>query len=217
QTVHRWEAEMAGAVGLAPDHLSCYTLTIEPGTPMARRVQDGAIRLPDEATVGDLFDATAAFLEGSGYRWYEVSNFARHAAGLPDRRSRHNRKYWTLAPYLGFGPAAHSFLNATRWWNHRSLDDYLADVAAGKAPVSGRETLTQGQQIMEYVYLGLRQTDGIDTADFCVRFGEDLHRRFARQLPPLVAEEMLEASGGRIRATRRGMRFLESVADRLLA
>ena len=162
---------MAGVVQLAPDHLSCYTLTMEPGTPMAQRVQSGQIQPLDEQTAGDLFSATASYLNRNGYRQYEISNFSRHAAGdTSDRRSRHNRKYWTAVPYLGFGPAAHSFLEHTRWWNHRSLSDYLADLKAGKRPVAGTETLTREQRMMEFVYLGLRQTDGIDTADFASRF-----------------------------------------------
>ena len=167
--------------------------------------------------IGDLFDATAAFLTSHGYRHYEISNFDRRVAGGPDRRSRHNRKYWTLAPYLGFGPSAHSYLNGVRWWNHRSLNAYLADVAAGRSPVAGRETLTRDQQIIEFVYLGLRQADGIDTVAFAARFKASFARRFAAQLRPLVQEGWLEAGSHRFRTTRQGMRFLESVVGRLIA
>lgn len=218
QTRSRWEAEMAGVVQLAPDHLSCYTLTMEPGTPMAEKVQDGQIHPLDEQIAGDLFSATAAYLGRNGYRQYEISNFARSAGGdTTDRRSQHNRKYWTLAPYLGFGPASHSFLDNTRWWNHRSLDDYLADLKAGKCPVAETETLTSEQQTMEFVYLGLRQTDGIDTADFASRFKADFSERFEPEVSRLVKEGLVEKLAGWIRLTARGMRFLECVVDRLLS
>ena len=217
QTRSRWETEMAGVVGLAPDHLSCYTLTMEPGTPMAQRVQNGQIQTLDEQTAGDLFSATASYLNHHGYRQYEISNFSRHAAGdSRDRRSRHNKKYWTAAPYLGFGPAAHSFLDHTRWWNHRSLNDYLADLKAGRCPVAGSETLTREQQVMEFVYLGLRQTDGLDTADFASRFNEAFSDRFEPEVSRLVREGLLEQSSGRIWLSHRGMRFLEHVVDRIL-
>jgi oxygen-independent coproporphyrinogen-3 oxidase len=94
-----WEAEIARVVHLAPDHLSCYSLTMEPGTPMAETMNNGRIQPLDEQTAGDLFSATAAYLNRNGYRQYEISNFARHAdGGIIDRRSRHNRKYWTFAP-----------------------------------------------------------------------------------------------------------------------
>jgi len=218
QTRSRWEAEMAGVVRLAPDHLSCYTLTMEPGTPMAQRVQNGQIQPLDEQTAGRLFSATASYLNHHGYRQYEISNFSRHAAGdSRDRRSRHNKKYWTAAPYLGFGPAAHSFLDHTRWWNHRALNDYLADLKAGRCPVAGSETLTREQQVMEFVYLGLRQTDGLDTADFASRFNEAFSDRFEPEVSRLVREGLVEQSSGWIRATDRGMRFLEHVVDRILS
>lgn len=218
QTRLRWEAEMAGVVRLAPDHLSCYTLTIESGTPIARQVQDNQFQALDEKTVADLFCATADYLNGNGYRQYEISNFARHVSGAPDRRSRHNRKYWTHAPYLGFGPSAHSFMGNRRWWNHRDLARYLSTLKEGIRPVAGSEELNYDQQVIEFVYLGLRQTDGIDTADFALRFNTDFSAHFSAQLSALCAEGLIEeASLGRIRLTQRGMRFLESVVDRLLS
>ena len=216
QTLRSWEKEMAGVVCLKPDHLACYTLTVEHETPLARQVENGQQHLLDEQTVGDLFDATGSFLQRNGYRWYEVSNFDHWSPGSPDRRSRHNRKYWNAAPYLGFGPAAHSFLDHTRWWNHRSLDDYLADLSAGKRPVTERETLTRDQQIIESIYLGLRQTEGIDTTRFAARFNVDFHRHFVRPIDTLVQDGLLETSSERVRLTRHGMRFLESVVGRML-
>jgi oxygen-independent coproporphyrinogen III oxidase len=212
------DAEMAGVVQLAADHLSCYGLTIEAETPMANEVREGRIQPLDERIAGDLFSATVAYLNRHGYRQYEIANFARHAAeDATDRRSRHNRKYWNLASYLGFGPAAHSFLNNRRWWNHRSLDLYLADLKVGHPPVAGQETLTREQQIMEFVYLGLRQTDGLDPADFASRFNLDFYDRFEPQLTSTVREGLVEIQAGWVRLTRHGMRFLESVVDRLLA
>lgn len=218
QTRRIWQAEMAGIVNLAPDHLSCYCLTVEPGTPMAKKVQNGLIQPLDERTAGELFSDTVAYLSRNGYRQYEISNFARHDAGdTTDRRSRHNRKYWTFAPYLGFGPAAHSFLDNTRWWNHHSLDGYLADLKDGKSPVADTETLTREQQIIEFVYLGLRQTNGIDTAHFASRFDMDFSDRFEPEVSCLVDEGLVAQPAGQVRLTDRGMRFLEHVADRLLS
>lgn len=217
QTSPSWEAEMARVVQLSADHLSCYTLTLEPGTLMNAKVQSGQIQPLDEKIIAELFSTTATYLNGSGYRQYEISNFARYAAGdTTDRRSRHNSKYWTFAPYLGFGPAAHSFLSNTRWWNHRSLDDYLSDIKAEKRPIAGTETLTREQQIMEFVYLGLRQTDGIDTADFASWFKADFCESFEPELTRLGREGLVEISSRRVWLTRRGMRFLEHIVDRLL-
>ncbi|WP_319524745.1 radical SAM family heme chaperone HemW [uncultured Desulfosarcina sp.] len=217
QTRKAWETEMAKAVELAPEHLSCYTLTVEAGTPLARRVAAGQVRPLGESIAGDLFSATADFLEAHGYRQYEISNYARVCEGRHlDLRSRHNRKYWNFNDYMGFGPAAHSLEGSTRRWNCRTLDDYLAALQQGASPEAGRETLTMDQQILEAVYLGLRQTDGIDTARFASRFQSDFHDLFGKQVAQLAAEGLIDASAEQVRLTRQGMRFLESVVQRML-
>lgn len=217
QTRKDWEAEMARVVELAPDHLSCYTLTIEAGTPLARRVEEGRVRPLAEGIAGDLFSATADFLESHGYKQYEISNYARVSKDdRLDLRSRHNRKYWNFVDYLGFGPAAHSLSGATRRWNCPALDEYMAALQRGASPEAGREKLTREQQILEAVYLGLRQTDGIDTTLFFSRFQCDFYDRFGKQMDQLAGEGLLEKREARVRLTRRGMRFLESVVRRML-
>jgi oxygen-independent coproporphyrinogen-3 oxidase len=176
------------------------------------------LRPLEEGLAGELFDTTIDFLETCGYRQYEISNFARHGANdSADRRSRHNRKYWNFSPYLGFGPSAHAYRDDQRWWNHRSLDRYLAAVAVGELPVSGREILTRDQQIMECVFLGLRQVEGIDIDRFAARFNEDFVSRFRTSLAKLTGEGLLEHRPGRVRLTRRGMRFMERVVDGMLS
>jgi oxygen-independent coproporphyrinogen-3 oxidase len=218
QEISHWQAEMASVVQLRPDHLSCYTLTVEPGTPLALQVQAGDIQPSDEKKTGGLFETTISFLSAHGYSQYEISNFARHTGDTgPDRRSRHNRKYWNFTDYFGFGPSSHSFSDNIRWWNRRSLNDYLAALACGTSPEAGREELTPEQQLMEAVYLGLRQNDGIEPAAIFSLCNLDFMDRFAEPLAKLVDEGLVEQSSGRVRLTRRGMRFLDSVAGRLLA
>ena len=217
QTLRQWRAEMAAVVQFEPDHLSCYTLTLAPGTPMQQQVQAGRVRLPDEKTVGDLFAATAPFLNANGYRQYEISNFARFGAGQAiDFRSRHNRKYWNFCDYLGFGPGAHSYREHARWWNCRDLDEYIDALARGRSPEAGREELTREQQVMEAVYLGLRQTGGIDGQAFRSRFGSGLFEAFGNRIAPLMQERLLEKKADRLRLTAKGMLLLESVVGRIL-
>jgi len=217
QTRKTWEAEMAETVALAPDHLACYTLTIEAGTPLARRVEEGRVRPLDERIAGDLFSATADFLEAHGYRQYEISNYARVCGDDQlDRRSQHNRKYWNFIDYLGLGPTAHSLSGTTRRWNCPTLDEYLTALQRGTSPEADREKLTREQQILEAVYLGLRQTDGIDTDLFFSRFESDFYDRFGKQVARLAGEGLLEKRKNRVCLTRRGMRFLESVVQRML-
>ena len=217
QTQRQWQAELAAVAALGVQHLSCYTLTLEPGTPLSVRVSNGSIPSPDEAVIGELFSLTGDFLSRNGYRQYEVSNFA-HASisDSTDYRSRHNLKYWTFAPYQGFGPAAHSFMDKRRWWNLRSLGEYLGAVSAGKSPMAEMEVLSREQQIMEYIYLSLRQTVGIDAIDFESRFNMDFYQDREPELSRLVDEGLIEKSQLGIRTTALGMRFLDRVVDRLI-
>ena len=117
-----WLDTLRTTLSLHPEHLSCYQLTVEADTPLAALRQEGRIIFPDDDLQAQYFFRTAEILEEAGYRHYEVSNFARG-----DRfHSRHNSKYWDHSPYLGLGPAAHSFDGRQRRWNHRSLDSLSA-------------------------------------------------------------------------------------------
>ena len=152
-----WRQTLERVVGLGPEHLSCYMLTREAGTPLDEAVTAGRLRACSEELLARRFRETSALLRSAGYAHYEVSNFARG----PEHRSRHNGKYWRHVPYLGLGPAAHSFSGRERWWNLSSLDEYLAALAAGHAPVGGRETLDAAALELEALALGLRTAEGI--------------------------------------------------------
>ena len=217
QNLKMWDGELSDAANLGAEHLSCYTLTVETGTPLCISVRNGLVKPLDEKIAGELFTFTADYLNSHGYRQYEISNYARHAADDDvDWRSRHNRKYWNFAPYLGFGPAAHSFLDNRRWWNLRSIRRYIEAIKAGKSPMAGSETLTRDQQIMEFVYLGLRQTDGIDCADFKLRFDTDFFDFYEPMVTRLVDDHLMVKTLRGVRLTAWGMRFMENVIDRLL-
>ncbi|MDL2275756.1 radical SAM family heme chaperone HemW [Desulfosarcina sp. OttesenSCG-928-G10] len=211
-----WQAELERVIRLSPAHLSCYTLTIEPGTPLAKKVENSACQPLDEALAGALFSFTATWLADQGYPQYEISNFARCHPGDGDWRSRHNQKYWRFCPYLGFGPAAHSFEKNRRWWNHRNLDAWEKAVAAGRSPVAESETLTPEQQLMEWIYLGLRQTCGIDVNATQQKFGIDFFACFGPVITDLEERGMMVSSPEQVRLTPKGMRFLETAAGMLI-
>jgi len=157
QSHELWRETLETALGFNPEHLSCYELTVEEGTPFHRRIERGEISLPGEEEAYRFFTSTSAFLEQRGYTHYEVSNFAREHALI----SRHNHKYWDHSPCLGLGPAAHSFSGNRRWWNHRSLELYLRDVNGGRTPVAGLEDLSAEELRLEAHYLGFRTKRGI--------------------------------------------------------
>ena len=207
QDLDSWLKTLSQGLALSPEHLSCYELTLEAGTPLDMRVQSGGLKLPDEELKYDFFVKTAEVIEDRGYVHYEVSNFAR-SMGLA---SRHNQKYWDHTPYLGLGPGAHSFAGNQRWWNFRSLDRYAAELAANRLPVEERELLTLDQLRLEALFLGLRKKTGIHLRDFAARYGWDLAAERRALLDQFQREGLISIQDGFLRPTRAGL----ALADRL--
>ena len=218
QTEAVWLKDLKQALFFAPEHLACYMLTYEQGTPIDVARQTGEITPLGDDIAGRLFDTTGTFLEDRGYEHYEVSNFARRGDNDAQcLRSKHNQKYWTFIPYIGLGPAAHSFIPPQRFWNGRDVEQYIVDVSAGRSPREGHETLTDEQQLTEFLYLRLRCADGIELTQFRHRFDRDLQKLFATELSRLKEEGLLEIDTQRCFLTRSGMRYADSVAARLIA
>jgi oxygen-independent coproporphyrinogen-3 oxidase len=208
----RWLNDLDRAVRMSPEHLSCYLLTREPGTPLDTRIGAGRIQLPPDIHLGKLFQATRDYLTNHGYRHYEVSNFARQAERDPSPwESRHNRKYWTRAPYIGLGPSAHSYLQPQRHWNHRSVERYMLDIQQGKLPIAETEALSREQMIMEAVYLGFRTVPGIDIADFQRSFGIDFLKTFGRTIADFEKDGLIKTTKGHCRVTPKGMVLLDAI------
>lgn len=207
-----WLYDLGQAVQINPEHLSCYLLTRESGTPLDREVLADRIRLPAEDNLRRLFETTTDYLTHHGYRHYEVSNFARKATPDPSFwESRHNRKYWSLAPYIGLGPSAHSYLEPERHWNHRSIEKYLQDIRQGKLPLADKEKLTREQMIMEAVYLGFRTVVGIDIGDFRRRFGIDFLKTFRQTIADFEKDGLIKVAEDHCRLTPAGMVLLDGI------
>ena len=217
QDEKNWLIDLKRAVNIKPQHLSCYMLTTESGTPLAQDVKTGRTHLPSDENMRALFDMTIDFLTTHGYEHYEISNFARRSKDQDDANmSRHNLKYWSFAPYIGLGPSAHSFLEPERYWNHRDVAEYIKQIEAGNLPIADKEELTQEQLIMETIYLGLRTMRGIDLYSFNDRFGIDFSQTFGEIIAELEAEEMLKIDERRCALTRKGLLLLDSIATRFI-
>jgi putative oxygen-independent coproporphyrinogen III oxidase len=206
QTASAWRRDLASAAELAPQHLSCYQLTVHAGTPFALQRERGRLRELAEPAQAQLFRLTHEELAARGYAAYEVSNFARS----PEHRSRHNRKYWRHAPYLGLGPSAHSFDGGARWWNERGLAGWEAALAGGEAPIAGREQIGAPELALEHLLLGLRSADGVDLRRMAA-LGHPLAEH--PLLPALIDEGKVRLAQDRLYATLAGW----SVADGLAA
>ena len=188
QTVAQWENTLSDAVSLAPDHISCYGLKLEEGTPLWKRRDQ--LTLPDDDMQADMYLFAVNYLAQHGYEQYEISNFAR-----PGHESRHNLKYWTLGEYAGFGPGAHSDFGGVRYAYVADLDRYLR----GSLVLSESETVDEAERERESIMLSLRTAAGLDVKAFENRF----RRRFD------VAEKILAeyAAHGLARRTESGWRL----------
>ncbi len=160
ETLDGWRRTLDEAVALDPEHLACYALTIEPGTPLGAKVAAGVVPAPDPDLQAEMFEHTCERLAEAGYRHYEVSNWA-----VPGRESVHNLGYWEGRPYLGLGAGAHSYRARRRWWNVRPPASYIQLAGAGRSPVGGGEHLTEEEARLERILLGIRSADGLPSAD----------------------------------------------------
>lgn len=165
QTMADWEDTLEKALDLAPEHLSCYGLKVEPDTPLARQVEAG-LCLPDEDLQADLYLRTVELLRQRGYRQYEISNFAK-----PGKESRHNLKYWLGREYVGFGPGAHSYFQGHRYAYPRDLEGYIRAITAGAAQVENVQPVPPPEQAKEYLLLRMRTARGIEEWEYRRKFG----------------------------------------------
>lgn len=205
QTIDRWKWTLDQALALGPTHLSCYSLIVEPNTPLFRMVQTKQVSTLDPETDAEMYEFTISYLLDHGYEQYEVSNFAR-----PGFRSRHNSIYWDHGNYLGFGPSAHSFWQNARWWNLANVVGYSEMVERGQFPVAGMEELTEEQLREEAIFLGLR-SNGIDLQRFQNRFAEDILTEHGSLVDRLISENLMIRSGENLRLTRKGYSVCDEI------
>jgi oxygen-independent coproporphyrinogen III oxidase len=211
QTAASWRESLDWIERLAPEHVSVYMLEVDEDSRLGKEMLLGGVRYgaadtPGEDATADFYEVAVERLAALGIPRYEISNFAR-----PGYESRHNLKYWTLEPYVGFGADAHSFDSGERWANPDSVEEYLdtplpngrgSDFATEpRASASGRPD--------ERLFLGLRLAAGVrPTADEWQRFADPIHR--------FVEDGLLESSEGALRLTARGVLLSNEVFQEFL-
>lgn len=216
QTLERWQNTLNLALGLHPEHLSLYALTVEHGTPFAHWARRGLVPLPDDDLAADMYEWAAQRLEEAGYHQYEISNWAKMNSSGRLLSCRHNLQYWRGLPYLGFGAGAHGYAAATRTANVLSIPAYIrrcADDTPQPFPVgpaaANALSLDARTEMQEMMMVGLRLTEeGVAEAAFMARFGSRLEDIFGAEIEQLLKLELLEwhgeAENRRVRLTRRG-------------
>jgi len=240
ETLNNWQTDLNTVTGLQLPHLSCYMLTLAPGTPFYDQYEKGGVCPCDPDRRSDFFVYTSQVLKNAGYLHYEVSNFARERKF----RSVHNTHYWERGAYLGVGPSAHSFLpgvpsdddipvpgmqpghgkmpgvagqtGPVRAWNRIDILAWLDHLAAGHLPWSGHEILTPDQETMEQIMLGLRTDKGVGVNGLCQETRELMDRLAAQGLGAFFNNNGPDFSIRRFRLTRSGMIRLDSIVEALI-
>ena len=204
ETTDQWEVSLEAALACEPDHVSAYSLIVEPGTALARRVRRGEVAQVDDDDLADKYLMTDERLTAAGLEWYEVSNWARGE----EARCRHNLGYWHGDDWWGVGPGAHSHLDGTRWWNVKHPTEYGRRLAEARPPEADREVLGADERHLEDVMLRARLREGLTAGS--------LRDSEAARVPALVDRGLITSHGDRWVLTRQGRLLADAVVRDLL-
>jgi oxygen-independent coproporphyrinogen-3 oxidase len=199
QNFESWKHNLGAALRLQPQHISIYLFEIDEKSRLGREVLQGGTRysapaVPGEDFMADAYEMGREVLRSEGYIQYEISNFAR-----PGYESRHNLKYWQLAPYIGLGSGAHSFDGINRWANEDDAKLYINRLAEKRSPIAGIRKLSPEERLEEFFFLGLRQVEGVSLALASRRWGKDRLSRWQGKIRTLTQDGLLTMAGDNIR------------------
>ncbi|HMK44143.1 MAG TPA: radical SAM family heme chaperone HemW [Dissulfurispiraceae bacterium] len=203
-----WRESLAQVVRLHPEHISAYELTPEPQTPLHDKLRTGEISLPSEESIEEMFLFADDYLGSMGYEHYEISNYA-----LSGYRCRHNMTYWERAPYVGLGPAAHSFDGEHRRANIEDVREYMAALEKGRSVQMESARISEYEIICETIFLGLRTSEGVTMSELPAHSTAGIEKALQDQrLQGLVLFD-----GNQLRLTRRGWLLSNEVIAILLS
>jgi oxygen-independent coproporphyrinogen-3 oxidase len=200
QRIDHWLSSVDAAIDLAPDHLSLYLLEVYPNAPLKEEMARARwSQAPDDDAAAMYLEAMGR-LEAAGLPQYEISNVAR-----PDRRSRHNLKYWMDGEWLGFGCGAHSTRTGARWKNVSAPEEYVQRVGRRESVAVDVRRLSPDERLGDALFTGLRLTEGVEEARIRQRYGVDVWEKYGPDLEPFLDSGVLLRIDGRLRLTRPGM------------
>ena len=199
QTPESWQRNLEAVLRLKPQHISLYLFEIDEKSRLGKEVLQGGTRyhapaVPGEEFMADAYEIGREVLGRDGYIQYEISNFA-----LPGYESRHNLKYWQLAPYVGLGAGAHSFDGMNRWANEGEARLYIDRLAGMRSPIASVLKLSPEEQLEEFFFLGLRRVDGVSLDLARKQWGKDLVSRWQGRIETLTQDRLLTTAGDNIR------------------
>ncbi|MBB5324768.1 oxygen-independent coproporphyrinogen-3 oxidase [Anoxybacillus tepidamans] len=199
QTLAQLQTDLALAFSLDVQHISAYSLIIEPKTVFYNLMRKGNLSLPDQEEEAEMYEEIMKKMEENKYNQYELSNYTR-----PGFESRHNLTYWNNEEYYGIGAGAHSYVNGTRNVNARPLKKYIELIQQGKLPYIEHHEVSETEQMEEEMFLGLRKIEGVAKQRFYEKFHRSVHDVFAEVIENEKEKGLLEETATHLRLTHRG-------------
>lgn len=209
QTMDIWKRDLQTIIDLNPEHLSCYSLTVEEGTQLYQYVNRGKVTMPSDDQSADLYLWTQSIMAKNGYEQYEISNWSK-----PENECRHNLHYWEIDPYLAFGPSAHGFDGKIRFSNIRNLDGYIKNLCDGKSPRQDHYELSDKDRTNEMIGFGLRINNGVNLNQIPESFREAVNQSIIDNHSKWDGYLVIEDD--RIKLTSAGFAFADGIAVDLM-
>ena len=203
-STNQWIGDIKKLISLEPEHISAYSLTVEPSTKLFNLVKNNKMLMPSEQIDIEQFLITKDILMKNKYFQYEISNYSKK-----NMECKHNLNYWESNPYISFGPSAHSYDTKKRWWNVKSLDKYLSLVGNGKLPVENFEILKKQDKYNEMILNGLRLTKGISLNKI-----KKFHKNHLIYLKELTKKwDCIDLSNGYLKLNKNGMLLVDNISS----
>lgn len=206
QTLQDFKESLEFINSLKPEHISSYSLIVEESTPYYKMRESGKLKLPDEDEERDMYSFACNFLKENGYKQYEISNFA-----LKKKECKHNLIYWELDNYIGCGVSAHSYFNKERYRNTGDVKRYIEQISNGDSVVEESHYNSVKENMEEFMFLGLRKTEGVSVTEFKVKFDIDIKTVYGDIIKKYVDEKMIILDNRRLFLSERGIQVSNSI------
>ena len=210
ESLDNWRDSLATAIDLEPNHISAYSLIVEPGTKLARQVRSGELNAPSDDDHADKYEIAEQMISAAGFAWYEVCNWSKGESTM----SQHNLAYWRSNDWWGYGPGAHSHIGGTRWWNVKHPSAYAERLVAGETPALARENLDESEKATERVLLELRLREGMS-----IELLKSINPLVAKPISQFIADGMVNAADairGQLTLTLKGRLLADALVRDLL-
>ncbi len=206
QSMENWEESLEKVVEINPEHISCYGLIIEEGTPFYQMYEKETIIFPEEELEREMYRYALSFLKDKGYKQYEISNFSKIGA-----ECKHNLVYWNLGEYMGCGSGAHSYINSLRYRKNENIEKYIREVEENNNPNLDEHKNSIEDDMEEFMFMGLRKISGISINEFNKRFNCNINQIYGDVIKKYIDNTMLINEGGRLFLSARGIEVSNSI------